>query len=52
MIAEDESTCTVWGMPKAVAERGIADAIVPLHEVARTIARMITTGSARARLRA
>ena len=37
VITEDKSTCVVWGMPKAVAARGIADHIVPLPEVAGII---------------
>jgi len=38
VLAEDESTCVVWGMPRAVTERGGADHVVPLDEVAPTIA--------------
>jgi two-component system chemotaxis response regulator CheB len=37
VIAEDASTAVVWGMPKAVVDRNVADSIVPLHDVARTI---------------
>jgi two-component system chemotaxis response regulator CheB len=37
VIAEDESTCVVWGMPRSVAEAGAADAVVPLPEVPRAI---------------
>jgi two-component system chemotaxis response regulator CheB len=37
VIAEDESTAVVYGMPKAVAQRCEAATIVPLHQVARTI---------------
>ena len=48
VIAEDESTCTVWGMPKAVAERGVAEAIVPIHEVARTISKLAAPAARRA----
>lgn len=53
VIAEDESTAVVYGMPKAVAQRGVASASVPLHEVARTItAHLGTLGRPRERLRA
>jgi len=53
VIAEHESTCVVYGMPKAVAARGIADAIVPLPDIARAISsRLATLGRARDRLRA
>ena len=53
VIAEHESTCVVYGMPKAVAARGIADVIVPLPDIARAISsRLATLGRAPARLRA
>ncbi len=41
VIAEDESTCVVWGMPRSVAEAGVADEIAPLPEVARAIERAV-----------
>ncbi len=40
-IAEHESTCVIYGMPKAVIERGLADVIVPLDEVGEAIIRSI-----------
>lgn len=40
-IAEDESTCVVYGMPKAVIERQWADAIVPLPQVANEMVRQL-----------
>ena len=53
VIAEHESTAIVHGIPKAVASRGIADAVAPLHDVARTIASEVTTlGRQRERVRA
>ena len=53
VIAEDRSTCVVWGMPKAVAERGVATAVVPLPAVAQTIVRTLqTTTAGRVRLHA
>jgi two-component system chemotaxis response regulator CheB len=39
VLAEAESTCVVYGMPRAVAEAGLADEILPLHELAAAIAR-------------
>jgi two-component system chemotaxis response regulator CheB len=39
VIAEDESTCVVWGMPRSVAESGAAHEIVPLPDVARALER-------------
>lgn len=41
VIAEDESTCVVWGMPRSVAETGLADAIVPLPDVAAAIEKAV-----------
>ena len=40
-IAEDQSTCVVFGMPKAAIELGCVDEIVPLPQIAQTILRMI-----------
>lgn len=42
-IAEDESTCVVYGMPKVVAETGNADRVLPLPAIAGAIADMVTT---------
>jgi two-component system chemotaxis response regulator CheB len=41
VIAEDESTCVVWGMPRSVVEAGAADWVVPLEEVAGMIERAV-----------
>jgi two-component system chemotaxis response regulator CheB len=38
VLAEAESTCTVYGMPRAVAEAGLADAVLPLDELPAAIA--------------
>jgi two-component system chemotaxis response regulator CheB len=37
VLAEDESTCVVWGMPRAVVELGVADRVVPLDGMASAI---------------
>ncbi len=37
IIAQDERSCVVYGMPRAVVEAGLADAICPLEEIATTI---------------
>lgn len=34
IYAQDEATCAVWGMPRGVAERGIACAVCPPEELA------------------
>lgn len=36
-IAEAEETCVVYGMPRALIDAGLADRIVPLGNIARTI---------------
>jgi two-component system chemotaxis response regulator CheB len=38
ILVEAESTCTVYGMPRAIAEAGLADAVLPLGELAAAIA--------------
>lgn len=40
-IAEDQSTCVVYGMPRAVVERNMANEVVPLGKVADEIVRML-----------
>jgi two-component system chemotaxis response regulator CheB len=39
VLCEAESTCVVYGMPRAVAEAGLADEVLPLHELPAAIAR-------------
>ncbi|MCX8062680.1 MAG: CheB methylesterase domain-containing protein, partial [Anaerolineales bacterium] len=41
VIAEDESSCVVWGMPRSVIEAGAADEVVPLPEIPDAIARAV-----------
>jgi two-component system chemotaxis response regulator CheB len=38
MLAQDRHSAAVWGMPRAVAEAGLASAILPPAELARRIA--------------
>jgi two-component system chemotaxis response regulator CheB len=33
VIAQDEASSTVWGMPRAVIEAGLADLVVPLNRI-------------------
>ncbi len=37
IIAEDESTSVVYGMPKAVVDLGLADEVLPVQNVAKAI---------------
>jgi two-component system chemotaxis response regulator CheB len=36
-IAQDEPTCVVYGMPKAVVDAGLADEIKPIQNIAQAI---------------
>ena len=36
-IAQDEATCVVYGMPKAVVDAGLADEVKPVELIARAI---------------
>ncbi len=38
ILCEAEETCTVYGMPRAIAEAGLADVVAPLHELPAAIA--------------
>ena len=37
ILAQDEASCAVYGMPRAVTEAGLADAVLPLDELPRAI---------------
>lgn len=37
VIAQNAQTCVVYGMPRAVAEAGLVDEVVPLESIANTI---------------
>lgn len=37
MIAQDEASSVVWGMPGAVVREGLADAVLPLSQIAAAI---------------
>ena len=41
-IAQDESSCVVFGMPKEAIARGAAIAVVPLRRIAETVLKMST----------
>lgn len=44
VIAQDEATSVVWGMPGAVAQAGLADKILPLDKIADEIVRETVQG--------
>jgi len=41
VVAEHESTCTIYGMPRSVIEAGNADRVVPLPQVASQVVKML-----------
>ena len=41
IIAQDEKTCTVYGMPKVAVELGIVDEIVPLERITKKITEIV-----------
>jgi two-component system chemotaxis response regulator CheB len=44
IIAQDQASCVVWGMPRSVVERHAADVVLPLERVAREIATRAMVG--------
>jgi two-component system chemotaxis response regulator CheB len=41
IIAQDETTCVVFGMPKEAVESGLADAVLPLNQIADMIVKTV-----------
>ncbi len=46
VIAQDEATSVVWGMPRAVAQAGLCSAVLPLGEIAAKVNRLFAGGRA------
>ncbi|HYA07327.1 MAG TPA: chemotaxis response regulator protein-glutamate methylesterase [Xanthobacteraceae bacterium] len=44
VIAQDEATSVVWGMPRAVAQAGLCSAVLPLDQIAPKIIRLFGGG--------
>jgi two-component system, chemotaxis family, protein-glutamate methylesterase/glutaminase len=44
VIAQDEATSVVWGMPGAVAQAGLCSAVLPLEQIAPRMIRMFAGG--------
>ena len=40
VIAQNEETCVVWGMPRAVAVAGLCSDVLPLGEIAGRLNRL------------
>ncbi len=49
VLAQDEPTSVVWGMPGAVANAGLAHRVLPLNAIAREILRLASRNYAEAR---
>ena len=47
VIAEDESTCVVWGMPRSVVEADAADAVIPRARIVSAMEEQIRKPKAR-----
>jgi two-component system chemotaxis response regulator CheB len=45
VISQDAATATIYGMPAAVAEAGLTDKVLPLHQIAAAVAVWCSTGS-------
>jgi two-component system, chemotaxis family, protein-glutamate methylesterase/glutaminase len=40
-ISEDQSTCTIYGMPRAAYETGMVDEVLPINEIALEIIKLV-----------
>jgi two-component system chemotaxis response regulator CheB len=40
VIAQDEATSVVWGMPGSVAHAGLCSAVLPIERIAATVVRL------------
>lgn len=40
IVVQDQASSAVWGMPRAIAEAGLAEAVLPPGEISRHIARL------------
>jgi two-component system, chemotaxis family, protein-glutamate methylesterase/glutaminase len=44
VIAQDEATSVVWGMPRAVTQAGLCSAVLPLNQIAGKILTLLAGG--------
>jgi len=47
VIAQDEATSSVWGMPGATVKAGAAHQVLPLNDVANVLCQMVIKGNGR-----
>jgi two-component system chemotaxis response regulator CheB len=50
VLAQDEATSVVWGMPGAVARAGVAEAVLPLGEIGPAVTRIVDGERAKGRV--
>jgi two-component system chemotaxis response regulator CheB len=46
VLAQDEPTSVVWGMPGAVATAGLCSAVLPIDEIGPLVHRLATRSAA------
>ncbi len=51
LLAQDADSCVVYGMPRAVVEAGLADAVLPLDEIAPALVQAVARSSSPSPLR-
>jgi two-component system, chemotaxis family, protein-glutamate methylesterase/glutaminase len=44
VIAQDEATSVVWGMPRAIAQAGLADSVLPLNSISKYVLTAMSCG--------
>jgi len=44
VLAQDEASSVIWGMPGLVVQAGMADRVLPLHQLADEIVRRVSQG--------
>jgi len=44
VIAQDEESCVVYGMPKAAVEAGVTDVVLPLSSIAGRLVSIVRGG--------
>ena len=46
VIAQDEATSVVWGMPGAVATSGLCSAVLPIQEIGPNVRKLVMRSAA------
>ena len=41
VVAQNEETCVVYGMPKAAVDDGIADLVLPLEDIPQALTKIV-----------